>query len=154
MKSLFRTIRRKLLDEGKLLRYLTYALGEIVLIVVGILFALKINDWNEDRKAQSEFNEYVAQLSVDVSTAIGYRDYTKEFMGELLEHGELVVNALERVDSEPEDLAGFEEALDWLGAYNEPQVHVGLLGQLLNGNTEIIGRNRSLAKRHWRWRQS
>jgi hypothetical protein len=50
MKSLFRSIRQKLLGEGKLLRYLTYAVGEVILIIVGILFALKINNWNEDRK--------------------------------------------------------------------------------------------------------
>ncbi len=60
MKSLFRSIRRKLLlrpgsgqvISSKLVRYLAYALGEILLIVVGILFALKINDWNEQQKAR------------------------------------------------------------------------------------------------------
>ena len=60
--SIFRSIRRKLLDEGKLVRYLAYAVGEVVLIIVGILFALKINDWNEDKKAQAEFHEYIVQL--------------------------------------------------------------------------------------------
>ena len=55
MKSPFRAIRQKLFTEGKLLRYLGYATGEVVLIIIGILFALKINDWNEDRKAQAEF---------------------------------------------------------------------------------------------------
>ena len=57
MKSLFRSIRRKLLGEGKLLRYLTYAIGEIVLIIAGILIALKINDWNgelEDRRTETK----------------------------------------------------------------------------------------------------
>ena len=52
MKSLFRSIRHKLLYEGKLVRYLTYAVGEVVLIIVGILMALKINDWNEENKAR------------------------------------------------------------------------------------------------------
>lgn len=64
--SLFRSIRRKLLNEGKLVRYLTYAVGEVVLIIVGILFALKINDWNEDRKVQAEYDLYIVQLREDV----------------------------------------------------------------------------------------
>ena len=68
--SLFRSIRRKLLDEGKLVRYLTYAVGEVVLIIVGIMIALQLNNWNEDRKAQVEFDEYIVQLREDVRTAL------------------------------------------------------------------------------------
>ena len=68
--SLFRSIRHKLLNEGKLLRYLSYAVGEVVLIIVGILMALKINDWNEDRKAQVEFDAYIVQLREDIEQAI------------------------------------------------------------------------------------
>ena len=70
MKTLFRSIRRKLLllrsssyegqvHVGKLVRYLTYAVGEVVLIIVGIMIALQLNNWNEDRKAQAEFDLYI-----------------------------------------------------------------------------------------------
>lgn len=45
----FRLIRQRLLGEGKLSKYLPYALGEILLVVVGILIALQINNWNETR---------------------------------------------------------------------------------------------------------
>lgn len=48
--KLFRKIRRKALKNGKLKAYLVYALGEIALIVIGILIAWKINDLNEIRK--------------------------------------------------------------------------------------------------------
>lgn len=48
--KLFRKIRRKSLDTGKFKNYLVYALGEILLIVIGILIAWKINDLNEIRK--------------------------------------------------------------------------------------------------------
>lgn len=50
MIKLFRNIRRNLLAEGKTSRYLKYAIGEIILVVIGILIALQINNWNEDRK--------------------------------------------------------------------------------------------------------
>ena len=52
MIKFFRTIRQNLLGEGKTGKYLKYAIGEIVLVVVGILIALQINNWNEDRKAR------------------------------------------------------------------------------------------------------
>ncbi len=44
-----RRIRLKLLDEGNLKRYLFYAIGEIALVVIGILIALQINNWNGQR---------------------------------------------------------------------------------------------------------
>ncbi len=51
MIKLFRNIRKNLLAEGKTSKYLKYAIGEIVLVVIGILIALQINNWNEVRKA-------------------------------------------------------------------------------------------------------
>lgn len=50
MIKIFRKIRRNLLSEGKTGNYLKYAIGEIVLVVIGILIALQINNWNELRK--------------------------------------------------------------------------------------------------------
>ena len=50
MIKFFRNIRRSLLSEGKTSKYLKYAVGEIVLVVIGILIALQINNWNEHRK--------------------------------------------------------------------------------------------------------
>ena len=50
MIKLFRNIRKSLLNEGKTSKYLKYAIGEIVLVVIGILIALQINNWNEKRK--------------------------------------------------------------------------------------------------------
>ena len=65
--SLFRSIRMKLLHEGKLVRYLTYALGEILLIVVGIMLALQLNNWNEDRLTRIEEIEAIERMIADVN---------------------------------------------------------------------------------------
>lgn len=46
----FRKIRKKMADENKPLKYMRYAVGEIVLVVIGILIALQVNNWNEERK--------------------------------------------------------------------------------------------------------
>jgi len=59
MIKFFREIRQNLLIENKTGKYLKYALGEIVLVVIGILIALQINNWNERKKnAELEFNYY------------------------------------------------------------------------------------------------
>lgn len=55
----FRQIRRQLLSENKFTRYLVYAIGEIVLVVIGILIALQINNWNNGRILErSEIKSY------------------------------------------------------------------------------------------------
>lgn len=54
MIKFFRNIRKTLLSEGKTSKYIKYAIGEIVLVVIGILIALQINNWNEHRKQQQE----------------------------------------------------------------------------------------------------
>ncbi len=48
----FRKIRQQLLSQNKISKYLLYAIGEIVLVVIGILIALQINNWNEKIKTQ------------------------------------------------------------------------------------------------------
>ena len=50
MIKFFRKIRQNLLSEGKTGKYLKYAIGEIILVVIGILIAVSINNWNDARK--------------------------------------------------------------------------------------------------------
>ena len=49
MIKFFRQIRQQLLTENKLAKYLLYAIGEIILVVIGILIGLQINNWNTSK---------------------------------------------------------------------------------------------------------
>ncbi len=62
MIKLFRKIRQNLLSEGKTGKYLKYAIGEIVLVVIGIVIALQLNNWNESRKNEEEFKAVLQQI--------------------------------------------------------------------------------------------
>jgi hypothetical protein len=56
MINFFRKIRKKLADDNKPLKYMRYAIGEIILVVIGILIALQVNNLNEERKgSQAEY---------------------------------------------------------------------------------------------------
>ena len=61
-----RTIRRQLLDSGSLRKYLTYALGEILLVVIGILVAMQINNWNETRKLNARMISALNEVKEDL----------------------------------------------------------------------------------------
>lgn len=62
MIKFFRSIRQNLINQGKTSKYLKYAIGEIILVVVGILIALQINNWNALRKLQSEELNLLADI--------------------------------------------------------------------------------------------
>jgi hypothetical protein len=50
MIKFFLSLRQKLVDQGNLRKYLLYAIGEVLLVMIGILLALQVNNWNERRK--------------------------------------------------------------------------------------------------------
>ncbi len=81
MIKFFRKIRQNLLSENKFSKYLIYAIGEIFLVVIGILIALQINNWNEKRKqTNNELNLLVslrADLKFNQIEVIGLRDDMK-----------------------------------------------------------------------------
>ena len=65
MIKFFRKIRHRLLTENKFSKYLLYALGEIILVVIGILMALQINNWNEARKIRNQELKHLVDLKTD-----------------------------------------------------------------------------------------
>lgn len=66
MKRLFSTARRDLMNTGAAGSYLKYAVGEIFLVVIGILIALQINNWNEDRLDRKKELEYLGSMISDL----------------------------------------------------------------------------------------
>ncbi len=66
MIKFFRKIRQNLLSEGKTGKYLKYALGEIILVMIGILLALQVNNLNELRKSKQAKSTYIDRLINDL----------------------------------------------------------------------------------------
>jgi hypothetical protein len=82
MIKFFRKIRQKTLTENKFGKYLTYAIGEIILVVIGILIALQINNLNEQRKERNEEQKVLIILKeefklnlIQIESKIKLRDY-------------------------------------------------------------------------------
>ena len=65
MINFFRSIRHKLADENQFLKYSRYAIGEIILVVIGILIALQINNQNEERKTRTKELVYLRNIKAD-----------------------------------------------------------------------------------------
>ena len=70
MIKFYRRIRKSLLMEDKTSKYFKYAIGEIILVVIGILIALQINNWNENRIQQKNLNNIYAAIKSDLQEDI------------------------------------------------------------------------------------
>jgi len=66
MLKIFNRIRQKLLRENKIGSYLKYAIGEILLVVIGILIALQVNNWNEERKNKQDILTIFSDIQEDL----------------------------------------------------------------------------------------
>ena len=74
----FRKIRHDLIANNKPLKYIRYAIGEIVLVVIGILIALGINNWNQESKDSKLGKEYLTRIHRDlVQDTTNFRDIIK-----------------------------------------------------------------------------
>lgn len=76
MIKFFRKIKQQLLSERKFSKYLIYAIGEIVLVVLGILIALQINNWNQKRIDSSKERTYLTNLKKEINENVRYNQYS------------------------------------------------------------------------------
>jgi len=64
MIKFFKHIRKKVLIENRFGKYLIYAFGEIILVVIGILIALQINNWNIERQTELKEQAYLKEMGI------------------------------------------------------------------------------------------
>ena len=93
MIKFFRKIRQDLLSKGKTGKYLKYAVGEIILVVIGILIALQINSWNNKRISQKQSIGYMQSLVDDIkSDIIQYNANIESYTTDITNNKSLLIN--------------------------------------------------------------
>src|SRR5210317_2353909 len=95
MIKFFRRIRQQLITDNKLSKYIIYALGEIILVVIGILIALQINNSNEDRKQRKQELHYLKNLKTDLNLNISELDKYIEVRNSRIESAKYVLEHFE-----------------------------------------------------------
>ena len=87
MITIFRKIRQQLVSQNKFSRYLIYAIGEIILVVIGILIALKIDNWNE--RIQQDKEELKILKSLHKAITINIDEFHTTFDAQINRNGSL-----------------------------------------------------------------
>ena len=72
MIKFFRHIRRSFINQNQMGKYLKYAIGEIILVMIGILLALQVNNWNQERISKKEQNSLMKSIKKDLESDVDY----------------------------------------------------------------------------------
>ena len=107
MIKFFRKIRYNLMEQNKTAKYLKYAIGEIVLVVIGILIALQINNWNENRKSDIFENEILTQIRANL-----IKD--KSVLADYINNAELATASIDKILAEDMPLKVNDSVKYWL----------------------------------------
>lgn len=91
----FRRLRKQFADDNEPIKYLRYAIGEVVLVVVGILIALQINNWNEDKQERFQERAILKQLNSEFKSNLDQLDEKINSKTELMNS---VINLLDFID--------------------------------------------------------
>jgi len=100
MIKFFRQIRQNLLMENKTGKYFKYAVGEIILVVIGILIALQINNWNENRKNRIAEADYYCRILEDLELNEKLIDETSELISNKIRLCKELISDLNKIPNE------------------------------------------------------
>jgi hypothetical protein len=136
----FRKIRKKMADDNRPLKYARYAIGEIVLVVIGILIALQINTWNEERKTRVIETKTLKEIRSNLTFDLIELNSDIEIMDSITIAGEAVIDYLAKYD-QPSDAFKYNVQVSRINPHFDP-MHGGY--SLLNSKGLDIISNDSL----------
>ena len=128
------------MSENRFGKYFKYAIGEIFLVVIGILIALQINNWNEFRKQNIRSTEYHERISDDLSLLINQSDNLYEHASQILTSITRTVELLESGTLETdEDKQTVDYAMVWFSrtSYQLPELPT-YVEMMSNGDINLI----------------
>ena len=94
MIKFFRHIRKSLLQQNKTGKYFKYAIGEIVLVVIGILIALSINNWNESKKLKVQEIKILKEIRSELSETLKDVSEDLEAYKKFLKSADIIYNSI------------------------------------------------------------
>ena len=103
MIKFFRKIRQQLVTENKFSKYILYAIGEIILVVIGILIALSINNQNEARKERVQETVILKQLLGDFNSNLEQLDQKISFRKDFMNSSKQLFNLIDNPDLRHKD---------------------------------------------------
>lgn len=146
MINFYRKIRKKLADDNSFIKYYKYAIGEILLVVIGILLALQVNNWNNERQDYNKLKKYAQSLIQDLEKdieMINVISYTSEQIS-------LRIDSLSNYirNKEIEELSNAKIlSLTWIQIYRPYMWNRATIEELKNSGSLSLIKNNELSKK-------
>ena len=131
----FRKIRKKMADDNRPLKYIRYAIGEIVLVVIGILIALQINTWNEERKNKNLEFLTLSELKKNIDSDLIQMDTIGTRIGQAIKSSEIVLQSLAS-DQQYHDSLNYH--FGWAMIYIDMNFHKGIYESIKSSGGQVI----------------
>jgi hypothetical protein len=153
MIKFFRAIRKKLIEQENARkpaspagRYLLYAIGEIFLVVIGILLALQVNNWNENRKERNLEQRYLQRLIIDLEKDTENLNNSINSNIRRKERAEFLINASERPELVAEDPTYFIQSIEYAGYTGDPVISDHTFEEIKSSGNLAIIQNEGIRK--------
>ena len=153
MIKFFRKIRHRLLSENKFSKYFLYAIGEIVLVVIGILFALQINTWNEHRKSRLQEVNILIKLDTDLKANLIEIKELKDLTEKRIKASHTILNYFEEHKAIDDSLKHSFELInndDLFNNANTTYKYIENQGVNILSNDSILSKITSMYERHFK----
>ena len=152
MIKFFRTIRKDLMEKNKTGKYFKYAIGEIVLVVIGILIALSINNWNQDRIYNKERKYLISELLTEFENNLGHIKRMSSRNEDIIARSDTIQEALPNLNF-PGDEQKLSELLVGRGVINIATYNpsAGMMNSMSNTSNFQHINNKSLRRNLLNW---
>jgi hypothetical protein len=154
MIKFFRNIRKNLLSEGKTSKYFKYAIGEIVLVVIGILIALQINNWNEQRKTRIQEKIYLKRFEVELNTNLERILNAISLNKSRIKRAEFLLRTIDKPQLAEDSSSYFMKSIEHAGYTNIPLISDNAFEELKSsGNLSLISNEalRTALQKYYSW---
>ena len=122
-------------DDNRPLKYMRYAIGEIVLVVIGILIALQINTWKEEQKAKRVEFVILTELKKNINADILEMDSTVISVNQRIRSSRIILKSFSNNDSYHDSL---NSHFGWALVYDQIYFHTGAYESLKSSGNQLI----------------
>lgn len=154
MIKFFRQIRQKLLTENRFNKYLIYAIGEIILVVIGILIALQVNNWNEARKNRKQEINFLSRIQADIKTDIENISGSIRTNKSRMKRAEFLLASIDQPQLVKDSATYFIQSIEYAGYTNNPIISDNTFEEIKSSGKLSFIRNenlRSAIQEYYSW---
>ena len=157
MIKFFRKIRQNLLMENKTGNYFKYAIGEIVLVMIGILLALQVNNWNEQRKERIQEKIFLKRFEVELNTNLENILNAISLNKSRIHRAEFLLRTIDKPQLAEDSSSYFMKSIEHAGYTNIPLISDNAFEELKSsGNLSLISNQalRAALQKYYSWTSS